>query len=211
MSALATAPELRPVGRPPKQSDQRQRILQSAAKAIATVGYEQYSLADIAAELDLTRPALYHYFPTKQVIFTEIAMGAMRGISEHVQSCVDESQSSAKQLLALMVAHAEYFESHYWLMSATIAGYAGITRREIERLDEFEGHRNSYERFVHRVLRAGMKSGEFRQSDVKATTRAIFQLLNMTRWFRPDGKKPATDFARENFALLSGGLLADTK
>ena len=196
------------LGRPPKQQDQRQRILLAASKVIATVGYEQCSLTDIAQDLDLTRQALYHYFPTKQRIFTEIAITAVKGMYEHVALAVDEKQIATQQLRALMLAHAEYFDSKYWLVNATIAGYGGITRRELERIDEIEAFRNKYEKMLHRVPSSGIHSGEFRNLDVKATGRSIFQLLNITRWYRLGGKKNATDIAKENFKLIIDALSA---
>lgn len=211
MSSIANdsgegAADTRPLGRPPKQHDQRDRILHAAAKAIATVGYEQCSLGDIAEELDLTRPALYHYFRTKQQIFTEIALTAVQGMYEYVHAAVDKNASAASQLRALMIAHATYFEQNYWLVNATIAGYGGITRRELERIEEIDAFRTKYEKLLHRVLRAGVASGEFHQLDVRATGRSVYQLLNITRWYRPGGNKRATDIAAENYELLFRGL-----
>lgn len=198
--------DARPLGRPPKQHAQRERILRAAAKAIATVGYEQCSLGDIAEELDLTRPALYHYFSTKQQIFTEIALTAVQGIYEHVDAAIDEDAGAATQLRTLMIAHAAYFEQNYWLVNATIAGYGGITRRELERIEEIDAFRTKYEKLLHRVLHAGIGSGEFRDIDVRAMSRSIYQLLNITRWYRPGGAKSATDIAGENYELLFRGL-----
>ena len=196
----------RPLGRPPKRRDQRQRILQSAARAIATVGYEQCSLGDIAEELDLTRQALYHYFPTKQRIFSEIAMTTVLGMYEHTKAAAASQISCLDQLQALMLAHAEYFDQNYWMVSATIAGYGGITRREIEHIDEFELCRRNYEKLLISILRKGVKQGEFRPIDAKSVTRAIFQMLNITRWYRPDGKKCARDFALESYELIAAAI-----
>ena len=198
--------DARPLGRPPKQQDQRERILRAAAKAIATVGYEQCSLGDIAEELDLTRPALYHYFRTKQQIFTEIALTAVQGMYEHVHAAIDENASAPSQLRALMLAHAAYFEQNYWLVNATIAGYGGITRRELERIEDIDAFRMNYEKLLHRILRAGVTSGEFHDIDIPATGRSVYQLLNITRWYRPGGEKSATDIAGENYVLLCRGL-----
>lgn len=198
--------DARPLGRPPKQQDQRERILRAAAEAIATVGYEQCSLGDIAEALDLTRPALYHYFRTKQQIFTEIAFTAVQGMYEHVHAAIDEAASAATQLRALMIAHAAYFEQNYWLVNATIAGYGGITRRELERIEEIDAFRTKYEQLLHRILHAGVASGEFHAVDIPATGRSVYQLLNITRWYRPGGAKSATDIAGENYALLFRGL-----
>ena len=205
-TACLSEPELRAPGRPPKRRNQRERILLAAAESIATVGFEQCSLAGIATSLDLTPPALYHYYPTKQSIFSEIAMTAMRGTYESVAAAIDPQQPFRQQLLALMVAHAEFVDANYWLVNATIAAYGGITRREIEDLEAFESYRNKNEAVLLNILRGGVRSGEFRRVDIPATARSIYQLLNITRWYRPGGKKSAADFARANFKLICGGL-----
>ena len=44
--------DARTPGRPPKEADQKNRILLEAAKAITSVGYEQCNLQDIANEID---------------------------------------------------------------------------------------------------------------------------------------------------------------
>ena len=206
--SASVASNARPVGRPPKRIDQRQRILQAVARVIATVGYEQCALGDIAAELDLTRQALYHYFPTKQRIFNEIAMTTVRGMYEHARAAVSEVETPDEKLHALMLAHAEYFDRYYWMVNATIAGYGGITRREIEQLEEFEACRLDYEKLLMSIIREGVKQGRFRTIDPKSVARSVFQLLNITRWYRPDGKKNAQDFARENYELIAAAIAA---
>ena len=198
----------RPLGRPPKSQDQRQRILREAAKAMASVGYEQCSLASIAEQLDLTPPALYHYFPTKQSIFSEIAMSTVKSIFEYVQGEIDINRTSGEQLQQMMIAHAEYFDDNYWMMIATIAGYGGITRREIEHLKEFEAYRSRYEKMLLAILRGGVRNGEFSDIDIDSVARSILQLLNITRWYRPGGSKNAADFAAESFDLVYRSLVA---
>ena len=122
----------RPLGRPPKQRDQRNRILREAAQIIARVGYEKCSLARIAKGLGLSAPALYHYFPTKQSIFSEIAMFVVCGIYDYVREGLESDASPGEQLRVMMRRHAAYFDDQYWMMNATIAGYAGIARRDIQ-------------------------------------------------------------------------------
>ena len=105
-----------------------------------------------------------------------------------------------------MVAHAEYFETNYWMNVAGSTGYGGIARRELTRLGEIENYRGKYEKMISRVIRGGIKSGEFRKVNVKTTVLAIYQLLNIMRWYRPGGSKRAVDFAAEYYELISGGL-----
>ncbi|MEM7469695.1 MAG: helix-turn-helix domain-containing protein, partial [Pseudomonadota bacterium] len=97
-ASAAEATASKPLGRPPKQRQQRQRILNEAAKIIARVGYEECSLSRIAEGLDLSPPAIYHYFPTKQSIFSEIAMTTVKGIHEHGCDAIDVNQSFTRQL-----------------------------------------------------------------------------------------------------------------
>ncbi|MEX2481051.1 MAG: TetR/AcrR family transcriptional regulator [Gammaproteobacteria bacterium] len=203
-------PTERALGRPPKQPDQRGRILEAAARAIATDGYEQCSLARVARELGLTRPALYHYFPTKQRIFAEIAMSTARGMTAHVHAAVDDTLSTAGQLRALMIAYAEYLETHYWMVSAALTGARCSERLERGDREAFETLRRACMAPFEQTLRHGMAKGELRSRDVDDTLRFIFQLLDVTRWFRPDGTKRAADFARDACALLLDGLRSDT-
>jgi TetR/AcrR family transcriptional regulator, cholesterol catabolism regulator len=203
-------PPERLLGRPPKQADQRGRILEAAARAIATDGYEQCSLAQVARELGLTRPALYHYFPTKQQIFTEIAITTAHGMATHVHAAIDSSLSNTAQLRALMVAYAEYFEAHYWMVSATLTGSRYRERLEPGDREGFMVLRAACMEPFERTLRRGMAGGELQSRDVSETLRFLFQLIDVTSWFQPSGTKRAADFARDACALLLDGLRVQT-
>jgi AcrR family transcriptional regulator len=199
----------KPVGRPPKRENQRERILEEAAKLIATVGYDRCSLGEVAKRLGLTRPAVYHYFANKQQVFNEIALRLVQGIFEHVSSRVDPAESCATQLETLMIAHAEYFEDNYWIHVAGVLGYGGVSRDQLTQLTEIDDFRARYERLLTGILRRGVKAGEFRKFNIKTTVLAIYSLLNMVRWYRPDGPKRATAYASEYFEILHSGLRAD--
>jgi AcrR family transcriptional regulator len=64
MSETAT----RSVGRPPKMEAPRERILAEATRLFSRAGYEATSLQEVAAAVGITKAAVYHYFPTKQVM-----------------------------------------------------------------------------------------------------------------------------------------------
>lgn len=194
------------LGRPPKRENQRGRILAAAAELIATRGYEGCALDDIAQSLDLTRPALYHYFSTKQEIITEITLTIVREMVAHVRASVDDDDPAELQLKSQMRAHAEYFDSNYWMMVAGTMGYGGIARRELIRKDEIQQYRSEYEKLLSGIIRHGIRTGEFRRVDVKATTLAVYQLLNITYWYRPGGSGTAVDFAMKNYELVRRGI-----
>ncbi|MGR8950007.1 MAG: hypothetical protein ACU84Q_18340, partial [Gammaproteobacteria bacterium] len=122
-------------------------------------------------------------------------------------AALDTAQPHRSQLKQMMTAHAQYYDDNYWMMNAIIAGYGGTTRREIENIAEFEAYRQRYEELLLSILRGGVDAGEFRKLDVKSTARSILQLLNITRWYRPDGAKRAVEIACENFDLIYKSLV----
>jgi AcrR family transcriptional regulator len=62
------------MGRPPgsKGIQTRERILDVAVELFIRQGYEKTSLRDIAERLQITKAALYHYFPRKEDILLEL-------------------------------------------------------------------------------------------------------------------------------------------
>jgi AcrR family transcriptional regulator len=55
-----------------RRGDTRERIQQVALELFAERGYDQTSLREVADRLDITRPALYYHFKTKDAILTSV-------------------------------------------------------------------------------------------------------------------------------------------
>ncbi|MEC9247689.1 MAG: TetR/AcrR family transcriptional regulator [Pseudomonadota bacterium] len=108
-----------------------------AARVVMSVGYEQCNLQDIANLVNLNRPARYHYFSTKQEIFTAIAFQSMRGMYQFVSKEIEKENHPVAKLRSFFASHARYFENNFWLVSATIVGYGGVARRDIGELEFF--------------------------------------------------------------------------
>src|SRR6185369_3387800 len=54
----------------------RTYIVRTAAALLSSHGYTSTSIREVAAAVGLSKPGLYHYFPTKEAILEEIAEGA---------------------------------------------------------------------------------------------------------------------------------------
>lgn len=55
-----------------RRGDTRERIQQVALELFAERGYDQTSLREVAERLDITRPALYYHFKTKDAILASV-------------------------------------------------------------------------------------------------------------------------------------------
>ena len=165
--------DARTPGRPPKEADQKNRILLEAAKAITSVGYEQCNLQDIASAINLSRPALYHYFSTKQEIFTAIALRSMKGIYQFVLSEVEKEKYALKRLERFFLSHAQYFDENFWMVSATIVGYGGVARRDMSERESFEMFRMKYLDMLKKILSHYLKVVNLKQKRLILKLRKI--------------------------------------
>jgi AcrR family transcriptional regulator len=65
-----------------RRSDTRERIQQVALELFAEQGYENTSLREVSDRLEITRPALYYHFKTKEDI--------LAGVVEDLGASIDE-------------------------------------------------------------------------------------------------------------------------
>ncbi|WP_219471237.1 TetR/AcrR family transcriptional regulator [Nonomuraea rhizosphaerae] len=67
-----------------RRTDTRERIQRIAMELFAERGYDKTTLQEVAERLEITRPALYYHFHTKQDILTSICDGFITSLDELV-------------------------------------------------------------------------------------------------------------------------------
>jgi AcrR family transcriptional regulator len=200
MSETAT----RSVGRPPKMEAPRERILAEATRLFSRAGYEATSLQEVAAAVGITKAAVYHYFPTKQVMYETIVVDLLNRLESHVVANLTAPASPRDRLKALMLAHADFFEANYEAFVTLLHGVSGLSRKITEHETQV---RDRYEKMVRGILNDGARTGDLHVADVRATSIAILAMLNwMSRWYKPKGSRRARDFAEDFFVLIDQGL-----
>ena len=80
----------------------REEILDATKAVLLTSGLPGLTLAAIARELELTKAALYYYFPSKDALVFELLYRALESQAEVVQNAVQDTTSGADALEALM-------------------------------------------------------------------------------------------------------------
>lgn len=203
--AAPAPPVKRRRGRPAAPEQQRDRIVQAAARVFATKGYETSSLSDLAREIGISKAAIYHYFTTKQEIYDAIIIETLVGLVNQVGSKVSEKKEPADKLATFMREHAAYFERHHNEFVSMLVGFNGMAVPEFKQ--EAMRLRSDHEQLLRCILEQGVKDGSFPQADPVVVGRAVLSMLNwMVRWFRPGGAKRAEDFAQDYYDLLIGGI-----
>jgi AcrR family transcriptional regulator len=192
------------LGRPPSMPAPRERILAEAARLFARSGYENSSMADVAASLGVSKAAIYHYFRTKQEIYDAIILDILSGLTATVSAEVARETAPAERVRRFMLSHARYFEARHDGFVTMLIGYSGMSpgyREDASRL------RDAYEQRLRELIADGIARDAFRDVDPANTGRAILSMLNwMARWYKPGYGQNAESVADGYFDLLLGGL-----
>lgn len=84
-------------------NDTRQQILKEAEKHYHTGGYEKINLQMIAETLQVSKPALFHHFKNKQILFFEMIKAMLERMNQLLLNTLAQNGTSTHaKLLALM-------------------------------------------------------------------------------------------------------------
>ena len=87
----------------------REEILDAARRVLLSGGLASLTLAAVARELELTKAALYHYFPSKDALVFELVYLGLQGHAEVVGDAVANAASGADAIEALIRASANHY------------------------------------------------------------------------------------------------------
>ncbi len=185
--------------------DTRDRILAVAATLFYRQGYGGTSMNSIAAALDISGPALYWHFKSKQELCFEAVRAELDRFVSGLRPASRESDPAAQ-------------------LSAFVAAYVGLKLRQSETL-ETPGASGVYRQLrdsltqpqretldalqrqvvkqLRSILRRGDKSGEFKFDNLTVTTFAVISLCEYVfSWFDPDGPMSIGEVADDYRGLV---------
>jgi AcrR family transcriptional regulator len=181
----------------------REAVLRTAVQLFLEQGYHRATLNDVAERLNITKPALYNYFRSKdEILFECWSMGA-----ELVDSVITEINAGGGSGLTRLrkLVHA------YAALMATDFG-ASLVRFDLRDLAEKnEGAARAAKRRIDATFRkyiaAGIADGSIKPCDSKLAAFAIAGALNwIGHWYRRDGGLSPSAIADEFTARLTDGL-----
>lgn len=191
-----------------KRRMRRDQILDAAARIFARDGFHAARMDDIAAELGLTKAAIYYYCDSKADLFVQV-IEARVGIALDALESVDNTPAAAPAKIREAIrVHLRVFHEHRDIYIMFLGErLRSISGEGASVVDEM-GRR--FERRWADFLREGIASGEFRADlDVPVTVKASLSMCNMTlTWFRPDGRLSIDDLADRFGDLILAGIEA---
>ncbi|MDR2496010.1 MAG: TetR/AcrR family transcriptional regulator [Tannerellaceae bacterium] len=81
------------------------KIIEAAKQIFVLKGYEATTMADIAAEVGISRSSMHYYFRTKETVFRAIFLKLIGGILPNLEAIISEKTSILEKLPSLIEAY----------------------------------------------------------------------------------------------------------
>lgn len=167
-------------GRPPaaKAAETRERIIRAAREVFSELGYDAATFQAIAIRADLTRPAINHYFASKQVLWREV-------VEQTNNEIIGAGRKRARGESGLLGRLSAYFAAAMQTESADRSGAAFLvtsvleTQRHPELSDDGHDSLKHSREFVAWVVNDAVDRGELStDTDVPS----IVEMLVAVMW-----------------------------
>lgn len=157
-----------------RKGDVRERqILDAAERLLATHGYADMTVADIAEATGITRGALYFYFASKQDVLTALVARTVQALQEKSGAALTDTGPVDEVISTALERTAQLWREHGLVMRAAVD--LGSTVPEIDQL--WTGTADTFIEAITVVLiRAGVPPGDG-PSDAAALGRALCWMI----------------------------------
>lgn len=169
-------------GRPGRPGYDADAVLLVAARTFTARGYDGTSMEDLAAELGITKSAIYHHVAGKQELLRRATDRALDGLTAVVREA-DEHGGPAIERLELLVRRSVELlvdELPYVTLLLRVRGNSAVERRAIAR-------RRQLDHAVATLVAEAVADGDVRDDlDTELTARLLFGMINsLVEWYRP--------------------------
>jgi AcrR family transcriptional regulator len=163
----------------------RKRIVDAARRLFYEKGYERTTLDDIADRLGVTKQFIYSYYKNKTELLHEVSM-----------QCIGECLESQSRILASKLPIPEKLARIASEVAQVIINnqaHTIIYLREEMNLDPeiartIREQRNEFDHRIMKLLKEGMRTGDFQVVDERITARCIGGILVWCAlWYRDLG------------------------
>jgi len=176
----------------------RERIRREAAALFRQKGFNGTSMAELATEVGITKSSLYHHFPSKQALLSEIIELTVNRVGPLVQEVADSDLPIEEKMSRAVAIHAVEAIRDQDAVACFIEEGRYLAP---DYMTTHVAARDNYERIFRTMFEEGIVSGAFLDQDADLAVKAILGMCNSAvRWYWPGGshtpEQIASEFAR---------------
>lgn len=165
-------------------------LLDTATRLFGEKGYEATTLADIASELSISRPALYNYVNSKEdllAMLVEQVTDRFAEVLTQMRSRKDMSPGEkVADVVALIVRQRAEHPDQFRILDRSEPVLPPVLAKK-----HLAAKRSILAQFTD-LIQAGVDCGEFRRIDARTTALSVLGMCNWVAWwFRPGSEVEA--------------------
>jgi TetR/AcrR family transcriptional regulator, cholesterol catabolism regulator len=160
-------------------------ILNTSAALFSRKGYGSTTLEDIASELGISKPTLYHYIEAKNDLLYSICDQAVCKLLNQAREVNNSAMAAKDKLAELIRLHLSLFSEYGDFASVFFAEERELPARQRARIRSLS---REYEGMLRAALEQAIEEGSFGGIDVPMTARIISGMCNwLPAWYRKSG------------------------
>jgi AcrR family transcriptional regulator len=160
----------------------RQVVIQTAARTFNERGFYKTTLSDIAEELHIAKPTIYHYFKNKDEILFECHR---IGIEQITAEPLPDKADGAEQLKEFIRRYVRMIVGDF----GTCLVMTGTIALEPENRDWVRKGRKDIDKILREIIARGQADKSIVACDPKVTAMFIFGAMNwVPYWYHSDGE-----------------------
>jgi AcrR family transcriptional regulator len=183
-------------------SERRDELTRIAARLFAERGYQGTSLADLAEELGVQKPSLYHHIAAKEDLLWAVAWEGAEAFHAALDA-VPAGLAATERIRLALRAHLAVVAAQLDVATVFLREWRYLSD---ERRERFVAERRRYEERVRDLFREGVERSEFRTDlDVGTATLLFLSAANWAyTWLRADAR--TDEVADRLYAALLDGM-----
>jgi AcrR family transcriptional regulator len=146
------------------RDERREQIMSAALKVFARRGIIGTKMSMIAAEAQISHGLLYHYFTSKEELFTTLVEKAMLASDEAMQSVYKLPGSPIDKIRALTQDMLDEGGTDYFLLIHQARTSDGVPEKVMELMERYS--MDNYVKQLKALFREGQEAGELVDGDL---------------------------------------------
>jgi AcrR family transcriptional regulator len=164
------------------EAARREQIVETAIQTIATQGFSQASLAEIAKKAGISKGVISYHFDGKNELVEEILRSLVKKPADFVKERVARAEGALGKLRAYIAANFEFMKSNRvgYVALVDLWGNRGDAGKSPFHAEAYEPSRH----YLSHILEEGRKTGELRALAVRPTASLIQAAIDgiMLQW-----------------------------
>jgi AcrR family transcriptional regulator len=181
----------------------REAILTTAAQLFLEKSYGRTSLTDVAERLNITKPALYHYFRNKEEILVECYGLGTGLIGDLLNDIAAQGGTGLDKVEAFIYSYANVMTVNFGrcVMRLDEGDLSSDARAEVRK------QKKRIDRRLRAFVQEGIDDGSIAPCDPKIAAFSIAGAVNwICMWYEPNGALSPEEIATQFARTLTQGL-----